>query len=88
MKIEFSGLRDGEKLYEEVLSDKEGTVPTVHPKIMVAKVREYDYAVACANETRLLEASLSFDDMAIVKIMKEIVPEYKSQSSKYEVLDK
>ena len=88
VKIEFSGLRDGEKLYEEVLSDKEGTVPTVHPKIMVAKVREYDYAVACANETRLLEASLGFDDMAIVKIMKEIVPEYKSKSSKYEVLDK
>ena len=87
IKIKFTGLRDGEKLYEEVLNDKEGTVPTVHPKIMVAKVREYDYAVACKNEQRLLEASYSFDDMDIVRIMKEIVPEYKSKCSKYEALD-
>ena len=62
-------------------------MPTVHPKIMVAKVREYDYEVACKNELRLLEASYSFDDMDIVRIMKEIVPEYKSKCSKYEVLD-
>ena len=55
---------------------------------MVAKVREYDYAVACANEERLLEASTTFDDMAIVRVMKEIVPEYKSMASKYNVLDK
>lgn len=87
IQIKFTGLRDGEKLYEEVLNDKEGTVPTVHPKIMVAKVREYDYAVACKNEQRLLEASYSFDDMDIVRIMKEIVPEYKSKCSKYEALD-
>lgn len=87
IQIKFTGLRDGEKLYEEVLNDKEGTVPTVHPKIMVAKVREYDYEVACKNELRLLEASYSFDDMDIVRIMKEIVPEYKSKCSKYEVLD-
>jgi len=85
--IKFTGLRDGEKLYEEVLNDAEGTKPTVHPKIKVANVREYDYNVACLNEKRLLEASESFDDMAIVKIMKEIVPEYKSRQSKYEVLD-
>lgn len=88
IEIKFTGLRDGEKLYEEVLSDKENTVPTPNPKIMVASVREYDYAVACENEDRLLEASYRFDDMEVVRIMKEIVPEFRSQHSKYEVLDK
>lgn len=88
VEIEFTGLRDGEKLYEEVLNDNEGTLPTVNPKIMVAKVREYDYATACENERRLMEVSKTFDDMAIVKVMKEIVPEYKSRQSKYEILDK
>lgn len=88
VEIEFTGLRDGEKLYEEVLNDKEGTLPTVNPKIMVAKVRKYDYATACENERRLMEVSKTFDDMAIVKVMKEIVPEYKSRQSKYEILDK
>ena len=87
IEIQFTGLRDGEKLYEEVLSDKENTVPTIHPKIMVAKVREYDYADACANEDRLMKVAESYDDMAIVKVMKEIVPEFKSQVSKYSVLD-
>lgn len=87
VEIKFTGLRDGEKLYEEVLNDKEGTIPTANPKIMVAKVREYDYATACENERRLMEVSRSFDDMAIVKVMKEIVPEYKSRHSKYEELD-
>ena len=87
VEIKFTGLRNGEKLYEEVLNDKEGTIPTSNPKIMVAKVREYDYATACANEDRLLEVSKSFDDMAIVRVMKDIVPEYKSRQSKYEVLD-
>ena len=87
VEIKFTGLRNGEKLYEEVLNDKEGTIPTSNPKIMVAKVREYDYATACANEERLLEVSKSFDDMAIVRVMKDIVPEYKSRQSKYEVLD-
>jgi len=87
VEVKFTGLRDGEKLYEEVLNDNETTIPTHHPKIMIAKVREYEYETALKNEERLLEASHSFDDMAIVKIMKEIVPEYKSQSSKYEVLD-
>ena len=87
IEIKFSGLREGEKLYEEVLSDKEHTKPTRNPKIMIATVREYDYDLAVANEDRLREASYTFDDMAIVRIMKEIVPEYKSQHSKYEVLD-
>ena len=88
VKIEFTGLRDGEKLYEEVLNDKEGTLPTSNPKIMVAKVREYDYATACANEQRLLAVSKTFDDMAIVRVMKEIVPEYRSRCSVYEALDR
>ena len=88
VEIKFTGLRDGEKLFEEVLNDKEGTVPTTHPKIMVAKVREYDYATACRNEQRLMDVSKSFDDMEVVKLMKEIVPEYVSKQSKYEVLDK
>ena len=87
VEIQFTGLRDGEKLYEEVLNDAEQTKPTHHPKIMIASVREYDYEEACRNESRLFEASHTFDDMAIVKIMKEIVPEYKSKCSKYEALD-
>ena len=87
VEIKFTGLRDGEKLYEEVLSDKEGNLPTTNPKIMVAQVREYDYETACENERRLMEVSETFDDMAIVKVMKEIVPEYRSRQSKYEALD-
>lgn len=85
--IKYVGLRDGEKLYEEVLNDKEATVPTHHPKIMVAKVREYPYDLARKNEEELYKLSFTYDDMAIVKKMKEIVPEYKSQHSKYSKLD-
>ena len=87
IEIKFTGLREGEKLYEEVLNDEEQTKPTHHPKIMIASVREYDYDEVLANELRLHELSTSFNDMAIVKFMKEIVPEYKSKCSKYEVLD-
>ena len=87
IEIKFTGLRDGEKLYEEVLNDAEQTKPTVHPKIKVAAVREYPYELALQNEKDLYEISLHYDDMAIVKKMKEIVPEYKSKHSKYEVLD-
>ena len=87
IEIKYVGLRDGEKLYEEVLNDKEATIPTHHPKIMVAKVREYPYELARQNEKELYKLSFSYDDMAIVKKMKEIVPEYKSQHSKYDVLD-
>ena len=86
--IKYVGLRDGEKLFEEVLNDKEATVPTHHPKIMVAKVREYPYELARKNEEDLYQLSFTYDDMAIVKKMKEIVPEYKSQHSKYAALDK
>ncbi len=88
IEIKYTGLRDGEKLYEEVLNDAEQTKPTVHPKIKVAAVREYPYELALQNEEELYELSLHDDDMAIVKKMKEIVPEYKSKHSKYEVLDK
>ena len=87
IEIKFTGLREGEKLYEEVLNDEEQTKPTHHPKIMIASVREYDYDEVLANELRLHELSSTFNDMAIVKLMKEIVPEYKSKCSKYEVLD-
>ncbi|MCR5314224.1 MAG: polysaccharide biosynthesis protein [Bacteroidaceae bacterium] len=87
IEIQFSGLRDGEKLYEEVLNDAEQTKPTVNPKIKVASVREYPYELAQKNEEELLSLSCSFNDMSIVKKMKEIVPEYKSQHSKYQELD-
>lgn len=86
--IKFIGLRDGEKLFEEVLNDAEVTKPTHHPKIKIAQVREYDYEVAKANEDELLQLSYTQDNMVIVKKMKEIVPEFKSKVSKYEILDK
>ena len=88
VKIEFSGLRDGEKLFEELLAAKENTKLTQHPKIMVAQVREYPYDLALKNEIELYELSKGFDEMAIVKKMKGIVPEFKSKHSKYQVLDK
>lgn len=88
IEIVFTGLRDGEKLFEEVLADSESAKPTFHPKIKIAAVREYDYEEAVRNEERLLEVSRTYDDMAIVKVMKEIVPEFKSRHSKYEALDK
>ena len=88
IKIEYTGLREGEKLYEEILNDAEQTKPTIHPKILIATVREYDYDTALKNEQRLMESTHGFDNMMIVRIMKEIVPEYKSKCSKYEVLDK
>lgn len=88
IEIKFTGLREGEKLYEEVLNNAENIKPTHHSKIMIAKVREYDYEEAKRNEDELMEISYTHDDMKIVKKMKEIVPEYKSKVSKYEILDK
>lgn len=88
IEIKFTGLREGEKLFEEVLNNAENIKPTHHSKIMVAKVREYDYEEAKKNEDELMEVSYTHDDMKIVKKMKEIVPEYKSKVSKYEILDK
>lgn len=87
VEIKFTGLRDGEKLYEEVLNTQELTLPTYHEKIKIAKVREYDYKKVCKQLDELSLLALTFDDMKIVAKMKEIVPEYKSQHSKYQVLD-
>lgn len=87
VEIKYIGLRDGEKLYEEVLNGAEQTMPTCHPKIKVAAVREYSYELALKNEEELYRLSFEADDMTIVRKMKEIVPEYRSQHSKYEVLD-
>jgi len=87
VEIRYTGLRDGEKLYEEVLNDAEVTKPTFHPKIRIAAVREYAYAAVCRDMDRLLEVSYVYDDMQTVKVMKEMVPEFKSRHSKYERLD-
>ena len=88
VKIEFTGLRAGEKLYEEVLNELEGTKPSFHEKIRIAEVREYDYEEVSKEISSLIEISKLYDDMATVKKMKEIVPEYKSNNSIYEILDK
>ncbi len=88
IEIQFTGLRDGEKLYEEVLNEEETSKPTFHPKIKIAQVRAYDYADANLRIDALVHACAVEGDMQIVKRMKEIVPEFKSQHSKYEVLDK
>ena len=88
IEIRFTGLRDGEKLYEEVLNEEETSKPTFHPKIKIAQVRAYDYADANLRIDALVHACAVEGDMQIVKRMKEIVPEFKSQHSKYEVLDK
>ena len=87
IEIRFTGLRDGEKLYEEVLNEEETSKPTFHPKIKIAQVRAYDYADANLRIDALVHACAVEGDMQIVKRMKEIVPEFKSQHSKYEVLD-
>ena len=88
VEIKFTGLRDGEKLYEEVLNENENTQPTIHPKIQIAPVREYDYADACRQVDALVRASVAEDDMQIVRRMKEMVPEFVSKHSVYEILDK
>jgi len=87
VEIEFTGLRPGEKLYEEMLNEMEGTKPTFHEKIRIAQVREYDYNQVSQDIDELVELSKRYDNMATVKKMKEIVPEYKSKNSEYEVLD-
>ena len=87
IEVKFTGLRAGEKLYEEVLNEMEGTKPTFHNKIRIAEVRQYDYEEVNQEILDLIEISKQYDDMATVKKMKEIVPEYKSNNSKYEQLD-
>ena len=87
VKIQFTGLRPGEKLYEEMLNKAETTLPSFHEKIRIAKVREYDYTDVSCKIDNLISVSQRFNDMNTVKIMKQIVPEYKSRNSVYEQLD-
>ena len=87
VEIKYTGLREGEKLYEEVLNEMEGTKPTFHEKIRIAQVREYDYDEVAKDIDELVEIAKKFDNMDTVRKMKEIVPEYKSNNSVYEVLD-
>jgi len=87
IEIKYTGLRDGEKLYEEVLNDKEISLPTFNNKIKIAKVREYDYEDVSEKISALISSAPSSDDMTIVAGMKALVPEFKSQHSKYEALD-
>ena len=88
IKIEYTGLRPGEKLYEEVLSNTENTLPTSHDRIRIAKVREYDYAEAlkAAQELEELSRAVIIPDM--VRLMKKVVPEFKSKNSRFEIYDK
>ena len=88
VKIEFTGLRHGEKLYEELLNVKELTKPTYHEKIMIATVREYDYDEVKQRIQKLIEVSYTYDQMQIVAAMKDIVPEFISKNSCFEALDK
>ncbi len=88
IEIKFTGLRDGEKLYEEVLNDQEVTLPTFHEKINIARVREYDFSDVSQRIDHLIRIAPDSDDMTIVRHMKDLVPEFKSQHSKYEALDK
>ncbi len=87
VEIKFTGLREGEKLYEEVLNEEEGTKPSFHKKIRIAEVREYDFDEVLLQINQLVEQAKQYDNMATVKLMKEIVPEYKSNNSVYEQLD-
>jgi FlaA1/EpsC-like NDP-sugar epimerase len=87
IEIKYTGLREGEKLYEEVLNELEGTKPTFNKKIRIASVREYDYNMVCQQIDELMTIAQQYDNMATVKKMKEIVPEYKSNNSIYEQLD-
>lgn len=87
VEIKYTGLRAGEKLYEEVLNDKESTKPSFHEKIRIANVREYDYSEVERDIEELIEVSKQYDDMLTVKKMKDIVPEFKSNNSVYEALD-
>lgn len=88
IEIEYTGLRAGEKLYEEVLNTTENTLPSFHEKVRIAKVQEYDYDVVNQQIEQLLQISHTYDSMQIVKMMKSIVPEYVSNNSVYSVLDK
>ena len=87
VEIKFTGLREGEKLYEEVLNDSEDTLPSFHKKIRIAMVRDYTYEEVKRDITELLKIASRYDDMETVRKMKAMVPEYISKHSRYEVLD-
>jgi FlaA1/EpsC-like NDP-sugar epimerase len=87
IEIVFTGLRSGEKLYEELLSNNENTLPTYHHKILIAKIREEDYKYVRDQIENLINSSYDNDELKLVGMMKYIVPEFKSNSSKFEVLD-
>ena len=88
IKIEYTGLRPGEKLYEEVLSDKENTLPSFHERIRIAKVREYAFDEVTAATEKLEELSKKVDIPELIQLMKRLVPEYKSQNSEFEKYDR
>lgn len=88
VQIKYTGLREGEKLYEEVLNENENTLPSFHKKIRIAQVRNYEYEDAERKLEELRDIALKYDDMETVREMKIIVPEYISKNSRYEVLDK
>jgi FlaA1/EpsC-like NDP-sugar epimerase len=88
IQIMFTGLRPGEKLHEELLNDKENTIPTHHPKIMIAKVREYEFEQVSNQITELIKMFNHQNNDALIRKMKEIIPEYISHNSVYEKLDK
>ncbi len=81
IKIQYTGLRPGEKLYEELLSDQENTLPTKHPKIRVAQARTYEFEVFNQAVEPLLRASRQVEIPQVVKIVRKLVPEYKAQNS-------
>ena len=87
IQIKYTGLRPGEKLFEELLNDQENTLSTQHPQIMIAKVKEYDNEIVKREITELVKLFKEQDNFSIVKKMKEIVPEYKSKNSEFEKLD-
>lgn len=87
VEIKYTGLREGEKLYEEVLNENENTLPSFHKKIRIAMVRNYEYEDALREIEELRDISVKYDDMETVRKMKQIVPEYVSKHSRYEVLD-
>ena len=88
ISIEYTGLRPGEKLYEEVLSNAENTIPTEHKRINIAKVREYNYEDACEAVSKLEHLSRIVEIPEMVKYMKQIVPEFISKNSVYEQYDR
>ena len=87
IQIIFTGLRPGEKLYEELLNDAENTLPTHHPQIMKAKIADADFEIVSARIDEIIHSFDNQDNEKTVSLMKELVPEYKSQNSEFEKLD-